>query len=105
MKMMHDLGYKQCIIPPQERPLIDNFDAYQNMAMNASASSMWVANSSTIAPSIDTENNKLNILTANLNFTHHRRIEAPQTYKTLSKIFNDDSKFLVHSPLNSNGFR
>lgn len=103
MKMMHDLGYKQCIIPPQERPLIDNFDAYQNMAMNASASSMWVANSSTIAPSIDTENNKLNILTANLNFTHHRRIEAPQTYKTLSRIFNDDSKFLVHSPLNSNG--
>lgn len=103
MKMMHDLGYKQCIIPPQERPLINNFGDYQNMAINASASSMWVANSSTVVPSVDTENGKLNLLTANLNFTHHRRIEAPQTYITLNKIFNDPSKFLIHSPLNSDG--
>lgn len=103
MKLMHDLGYKQCIIPPQERPLINNYDEYCNMAINASASSMWVANSSTIAPSIDTENNKLNILTANLNFTHHRRIEAPQTYKTLSRIFKDNNKFLVHPHIDSDG--
>jgi succinylarginine dihydrolase len=103
MKLMYDLGYKQCIIPPQERPLINDYDDYCNMAINASASSMWVANSSTIAPSSDTINNKLNILTANLNFTHHRRIEAPQTHITLNKIFNDTSKFLVHSPLNSDG--
>jgi succinylarginine dihydrolase len=103
MKLMYDLGYKQCIIPPQERPLINDYDDYCNMAINASASSMWVANSSTIVPSSDTKNNKLNILTANLNFTHHRRIEAPQTHITLNKIFNDTSKFLVHSPLNSDG--
>ena len=103
MKLMHDLGYKQAIIPPQERPLINDYDDYQNMAINASASSMWVANSSTVAPSTDSENGKLNLLTANLNFTHHRRIEAPQTYTTLNKIFNDTSKFLIHSPLNSDG--
>ena len=103
MKMMHDLGYKQAIIPPQERPLINDYDDYQNMAINASASSMWVANSSTVAPSTDSENGKLNLLTANLNFTHHRRIEAPQTHITLNKIFNDTSKFLIHSPLNSDG--
>ena len=103
MKLMYDLGYKQCIIPPQERPLLNDYDDYQNMAINASASSMWVANSSTVAPSADTKNNKLNLLTANLNFTHHRRIEAPQTFITLNKIFNDTSKFLIHSPLNSDG--
>jgi succinylarginine dihydrolase len=103
MKLMYDLGYKQCIIPPQERPLLSGYDDYQNMAINASASSMWVANSSTVAPSADTKNNKLNLLTANLNFTHHRRIEAPQTHTILNKIFNDTSKFLIHSPLDSDG--
>ena len=103
MKMMHDLGYKQAIIPPQERPLINDYDDYQNMATNASASSMWVANSSTVAPSTDSENGKLNLITANLNFTHHRRIEAPQTFITLNKIFNDTSKFLIHSPIDSDG--
>jgi succinylarginine dihydrolase len=103
MKLMFDLGYKQAIIPPQERPLINNYDDYQNMAINSSASSMWVANSSTVVPSADSENGKLNLLTANLNFTHHRKIEAPQTYITLNKIFNDTSKFLIHSPLNSDG--
>jgi succinylarginine dihydrolase len=103
MKLMHDLGYKQAIIPPQERPLINNFEDYQNMAINSSASSMWVANSSTVVPSTDSENGKLNLLTANLNFTHHRRIEAPQTHVTLNKIFNDTSKFLIHSPLESAG--
>ena len=66
MKLMYDLGYKQCIIPPQERPLLNDYDDYQNMAINASASSMWVANSSTVAPSADTKNNKLNLLTSNL---------------------------------------
>jgi len=103
MKLLHDLGFKQAIIPPQERPLLNDYNDYTNMALNASASSMWVANSSTIAPSVDTNNNKLNILTANLNFTHHRRIEAPQTNSILNKIFNDTSKFLVHSPLDSDG--
>lgn len=103
MKLMYDLGYKQCIIPPQERPLLNDYDDYQNMAINASASSMWVANSSTVAPSTDTENGKLNLITSNLNFTHHRRIEAPQTHIILNKIFNDTSKFLIHSPLNSDG--
>ena len=103
MKLMYDLGYKQCIIPPQERPLLNDYDDYQNMAINASASSMWVANSSTVAPSADTKNSKLNLLTANLNFTHHRRIEAPQTHNILNKIFKDTSKFLVQSPLESDG--
>ena len=103
MKLMLDLGYKQAIIPPQERPLINDYEDYQNMALNASASSMWVANSSTVVPSIDTENGKLNLVTANLNFTHHRKIEAPQTYVTLNKIFKDTTKFLIHSPLNSDG--
>lgn len=103
MKMMHDLGYKQAIIPPQERPLINDYEDYDNIAINSSASSMWVANSSTVVPSTDSETGKLNLLTANLNFTHHRRIEAPQTYNTLNKIFNDTSKFLIHPPMDSDG--
>ena len=28
MKLMHDLGYKQAIIPPQERPLVDDYEDY-----------------------------------------------------------------------------
>ena len=32
----------------QERPLLNDYIDYQNMAINASASSMWVANSSTL---------------------------------------------------------
>ena len=103
MKLMHDLGHKQAIIPPQERPLIKDYEDYDNMAINSSASSMWVANSCTVAPSADSHNNKLNLLTANLNFTHHRRIEAPQTYDILNKIFCDTTKFMVHSPFNSDG--
>ena len=67
--------------------LENDYEDYDNMVINASASSMWVANSSTIAPSTDTENGKLNLLTANLNFTHHRRIEAPHADITLNKVF------------------
>ena len=103
MKLMHDLGYKQAIIPPQERPLVDDYEDYLNMVVRASASSMWVANSSTVVPSFDSKNGKLNLLTANLNHTEHRRIESPQTHDLLNKIFNDTSKFLIHSPLQSAG--
>jgi succinylarginine dihydrolase len=103
MKLMHDLGYKQAIIPPQERPLIDDYDDYLNMVVRASASSMWVANSSTVVPSVDSDDGRLHLLTANLNHTEHRRIEPPQTHDLLNKIFNDSSKFLIHSPLQSDG--
>ena len=103
MKLMHDLGYKQCIIPPQKRPFLKDYEDYQNMVVNASASSMWVANSCTIAPSVDSYNNKLNLLIANLNSTQHRRLEAPQTYAILNKIFEDSDKFLIQPPINSTG--
>ena len=103
MKLMHDLGYKQVIIPPQERPLLNQYEDYLNIALNSSASSMWVANSSTIAPSSDTTDGKLRIQTANLNYAYHRRIEAPQTFDILNKIFNDTSKFSVLPAIKSDG--
>lgn len=103
MKLMHDLGYKQVIIPPQQRPILNDYEDYTNIVLNSSASSMWVANSSTIAPSSDTLDGKLRIQIANLNFTHHRRIEAPHTFNILNKIFNDTSKFFVLPAIKSDG--
>lgn len=95
MKKMHNMGYKQCVFPPQERPLLNTYNDYENIVVNSSASSMWAANSATVAPSTDTNNKKLNLLVANLNHSPHRRIEAPGTFAILNKIFSDTSKFKV----------
>lgn len=119
MKFLKDLGLKQAIIPPQERPEI-NFlrqmgfigneneilvKAYRShpelLSLCSSASCMWTANAATISPSPDTFDKKVHFTPANLVNKFHRFLEAQQTARTLKSIFKNPDYFVHHSPLPS----
>lgn len=117
MKLLYDMGLKQAIIPPQERPSIEFLKnkgysgSEEEILKNAkledlytasSASCMWTANAATISPSADTQDSKVHITTANLISKEHRKIEASSTSETLKKIFNDSRYFVHHDPLDDN---
>ena len=90
MKALHDLGFKQGVLPPQERPNIavlkslgfEGTDesiiaqAFKSspeiLSCVTSASSMWTANAATVSPSSDTADNKVHFTPANLNSMFHR---------------------------------
>ncbi|MDP5252676.1 MULTISPECIES: N-succinylarginine dihydrolase [unclassified Vibrio] len=118
MKALHDMGYVQGILPPQERPCIEvlnqlgfsaNNDASllakvhkfhpQLLSAVSSASSMWVANAATVSPSADTRDGKVHFSVANLNNKFHRSIEAKATEAALKATFNDSNHFVIHSAL------
>ncbi len=114
-----NLGLPQGIIPPQERPhlptlrqlgyqgsdaeIIRKVHQHNPDLFNAisSASSMWVANAATIAPSVDNEDNHVHFTAANLVSKFHRSIETSMTHKILNTIFSDPKHFTHHSPLPS----
>ncbi len=119
MQLLHSLGLKQGIMPPQIRP---NFSALKTQGYSgsdehiltqvgqdnfplllqcSSASSMWVANAATIACSADTQDGKVHITPANLKTHAHRRFEVQQTCRSLHHIFKSDA-FVMHEPLNDN---
>jgi succinylarginine dihydrolase len=119
MKFLADLGLKQGILPPQERP---DFSALRRLGFTGdeaqiltraqknapellascySASSMWTANAATVSPSADTRDGKVHFTPANLNNKLHRSIEPPQTARILRAIFSDKTYFSHHSPLPS----
>ena len=50
---------------------------------------MWTANAATVAPSCDTLDSQLHLVTANLNSKLHRALEAPETLKHLEAIFGN----------------
>ena len=117
MQALHDMGFKQAVLPPHERPAIDILrqlgfsgdDA--NVIKNASAqqpalflnccsaSSMWVANAATVSPSADTADQRVHLTPANLSNKFHRSIEHPVTRSVLQAIFADSTKFIVHPAL------
>ncbi|MEB4673868.1 N-succinylarginine dihydrolase [Enterobacteriaceae bacterium G50] len=117
MKALADAGFKQGIIPPQARPNVSvlrqlGFDgndeqvvakvaaqAPQLLSAASSASSMWVANAATVAPSADTLDGRVHLTVANLNNKFHRATEAPTTEALLRAIFADESRFAVHPAL------
>ena len=118
MKALADLGFKQGVLPPQDRPCIStlrqlgfsgNNDAkiLQQAAQQAphllanvsSASPMWVANAATVSPSADTENGKVHFTVANLNAKFHRAIEAQTTSNALRAVFADEQFFSHHAAL------
>ncbi|AKF06674.1 N-succinylarginine dihydrolase [Sandaracinus amylolyticus] len=118
MKALADLGIPQGILPPQERPDVHALrrlglsgatdaqvieraakDAPMLLALCCSASSMWTANAATIAPSADTRDARVHFTPANLIDRPHRAIEPAQTTRTLRAIFSDESRFVVHEPL------
>jgi succinylarginine dihydrolase len=117
MKGLADLGFKQGVLPPQDRPCIaslrqlgfsgDDVNVLRQAAKTAphlltavsSAASMWVANAATVSPSADTADGKVHFTVANLNSKFHRSIEAQTTSNTLNAIFADTEHFTHHHAL------
>lgn len=119
MKFLADLGVKQAILPPHERPYIpmlkelgfsgSDADILQAVAKHnpeileqcSSASAMWVANAATVIPSIDSVDGHVHFIPANLSAKFHRSIEAETTSRVLRAIFPNPVFFTHHSPLPS----
>jgi len=117
MKALADMGFKQGVLPPQDRPCIDSLrqlgfsgtdsNVLQKAAKQAphllsavsSASSMWVANAATVSPSADTGDGKVHFTVANLNCKFHRAIEEQTTSNALRAVFTDDKHFAHHNAL------
>ena len=111
------LGLAQGFLPPQDRPHLKTLRSLgfsgtdreiiikagetspQLLANCYAASTMWTANAGTIAPSIDTADNKVHITPANLAANFHRSIEAETTARVLSHVFRDEHHFVHHPPL------
>lgn len=117
MKSLAELGFKQGVIPPQDRPCIATLrqfgfsgndanvlkqallQAPHLLSAVSSASSMWVANAATVSPSADSGDGKVHFTVANLNSKLHRAIEAQTTSNALKAIFTDSQYFTHHSAL------
>ncbi|MBI4559025.1 MAG: N-succinylarginine dihydrolase [Candidatus Hydrogenedentes bacterium] len=117
MKLLADLGVKQAVLPPQERPdlrllrrvgfrgrdaqILD--EAYKTeprlLAMCYSASSMWTANAATVCPSADATDHRVHFTPANLASQVHRSLEAPKTAELLKAVFPRGPYFVHHAPL------
>lgn len=117
MRFVADLGVRQTLLPPPERPAITMLrrlgftgtdasvveNAYREnrvlLASCYSASNMWAANAATVSPSADTEDGRVHITPANLVAHFHRSIEPAETARILKAIFRDPEKFVHHEPL------
>ena len=117
MKFLMDLGLKQAVLPPQERPHLPTLRqlgfggsdaeilerAHRKhpalLAAVCSASSMWAANAATVSPSADCADGRVHFTPANLISNLHRSIETQTTTRILRAIFSDRSQFAVHDPL------
>ncbi|MBF7682662.1 N-succinylarginine dihydrolase [Acinetobacter sp. B5B] len=119
MKILADLGMKQAVFAPHERPHVATLrqlgfygkdEDVIAQAMKASpdllsslssASSMWTANSCTVTPSADSADGKVHFTPANLNNKFHRAIEHPTTARILKAMFHDEQYFSHHNALPS----
>ncbi len=117
MKALHDMGLKQGVIAPMERPDVFTLrklgftgtdaqviikaakQAPKVLAACSSASSMWTANACTMAPSSDTADARAHFTPANLSNKFHRSIEHETTGRILQAMFKDDKHFAHHSAL------
>ncbi len=117
MKALVDMGFKQGVIAPQERPDVAALrrlgfsgsdgaviqraarEAMPLLVASCSASSMWVANAATVSPSADTADGRVHFTAANLNCKYHRSIEHPTTSRVLAAMFADDRHFAHHPAL------
>lgn len=117
MKLLHDLGVPQAVLPPQDRPAVDvlrllGFEGSDHEVIRragrqsprlltacTSASSMWAANAATVCPSADSQDGKVHFTPANLRAHFHRQIEVGTTARVLQRIFDDPEIFVHHAPL------
>src|SRR5215213_7588538 len=116
MKLLADLGVKQAVLPPHERPHIPTLKrlgfsgsdaqilgavAKQDpvlLAAVSSASSMWAANAATVSPSADTGDGKVHFTPANLISQFHRSIEPATTSRILKAMFPEAAGCFAHHP-------
>jgi succinylarginine dihydrolase len=117
MRLVHDLGAAQAVLPPQPRPSLHTLrrlgftgsdeeviaraarDGEHLLRLCSSASAMWTANAATVAPSADAADGRVHLTPANLTAMFHRSIEADTTLAVLRAIFADERRFAVHAPL------
>ncbi len=117
MKKLADMGFKQGVLPPQERPSVADLrnmgfggsdaEVIRQAAKHAplvyssmlSASSMWAANAATVSPSANTADARVHFTAANLNNKLHRSIEHTQTSRALRAVFPGEKFFAHHSAL------
>lgn len=117
MKRVMDLGIRQAVLPPPERPSIallrsigftgDDSRILEQAAKTApallraaaSASSMWRANSATVTPSCDSRDGRVHLTIANLSAQFHRSLEAQETLALFRFLFSDTETFAIHPPL------
>ncbi|WJV64836.1 N-succinylarginine dihydrolase [Pectobacteriaceae bacterium CE70] len=117
MKALADLGFRQAVLPPQERPHIPMLrrlgfsgsdatilaqamrQAPHLLSALSSASSMWTANAATVSPSSDSADGRVHFTAANLNNKFHRAIEAETTSAVLRAIFSNERHFVHHDAL------
>ncbi len=118
MKALMDLGLKQAVLPPHERPHIPTLrrlgftgandakllqkawkEAPELVASCSSASNMWVANAATVSPGADTADGRTHFTPANLSSMFHRSIEHETTGRILKRVFSDESRFAHHPAL------
>lgn len=117
MKLLADLGLKQAVLAPQERPDVAALrslgftgddaqvlaratkEAPYLLASVASASSMWAANSATVSPSADTGDARVHFTPANLVANFHRSLEHATTGRILKAVFSDVDFFAHHGAL------
>lgn len=116
MKYLSELGLKQGVLPPHERPHLptlrrlgftgSDVEVLAQAAKQApyllsgvsSASSMWVANAATVTPFADSQDGKTHFTPANLSSMFHRSIEPEITGRMLQRIFAG-SDYCHHAPL------
>lgn len=116
MRLLHNMGIKQAVLPPHQRPNLHLLHqlgftgspqeqiakAYKQapelLSASYSASSMWAANTATVSASIDTLDNRVHFTAANLVSNLHRHQEATFSKYLLEQIFKDEARF-QHHPL------
>jgi succinylarginine dihydrolase len=114
MRLLFDMGLKQGVLPPHQRPNLQLLHqlgfkgspaeqitkaykkAPQLLSASFSASSMWTANAATVSASLDTEDHKVHFTAANLISNLHRHQEADFSSQLLSSIFADPKHFKHH---------
>lgn len=117
MKFLMELGLKQAVLPPQERPYVPilrslGFTGSDSDILNkvkkespellracSSSASMWAANAATMTPSSDSLDKLTHFTPANLTSKFHRSIEPETTRRILKAIFSNPEYFVNHSPL------
>ena len=117
MRLLHQMGLKQAILPPHQRPNLNllyqlgfrgspaeqlnkaNKTAPELLSACYTASSMWTANAATVSASLDTEDRRVHFTAANLVSNLHRHQEADFSKKLLRAIFSNPDFFNHHEIL------